>query len=157
MPYITVSDVTAAAPGIDINATSRPSQGQVNDLIASEEKTLLATLAAIGYQIPLTPKAGTTGEQGLAIVKKILTHRVLAHVLRAKAYGKANPRDIGAKDADDVASMLIARLTNPDDELTLGDLIVIDAIKDQSLAGSDALVGSRSTDMETPITRYTRF
>lgn len=151
MAYITTSDVVAAAPGLDISATSRPSSAQVNDMIASEETSLNATLAGYGYETPIV------GPLALAVVKKIVTHKVLAGVLRAKAYGKSNPRDVGADTADKVADSILMRLADPDDDFRLVDAIVIEDNKGQSVEGADALEGQTSVDYESPITRYTRF
>jgi hypothetical protein len=108
-------------------------------------------LAGYGFTTPIT------GPLSLPIVKRILTHKVLAAVLRAKAYGKSNPRDTGAKDAEDVANALLYRIGDPDDTFDLVDAIRITEEKDQSLVGADALEGSSDIDYPVPITRYTRF
>jgi hypothetical protein len=154
MPYITTSDVVAAAPGIDITNTSRPSLAQVNDMITNRENALNATLAGMGKQVPIDPIASPSS---FSIVKEIATHRVLADVLRARAYGKANPRDIGAKDADDQAQGILDRLADPNDVLDLVDAITTENQKDITIEGSGALEGQSAVDYDSPITRYTRF
>jgi hypothetical protein len=149
MPYITVGDVVAAAPGIEITAQSRPNLAQVNTFITDREREVNASLAA-QFQTPIT------GPLSLAKVRRIVTHLVLADVLRAKAYGKTNPRDIGADTAEKEGRTLIDRILDPGDDYTLEDAIVI-AGKGTSLEGADALEGSGPADYFTPITRYTRF
>lgn len=151
MPYITTADIVAAAPTIDISATTRPTSTQVDAMIVSEQSTLDSSLAGGGYITPIT------GEKSLPVVKKILTHKVLAGVLRAKAYGRANPRDIGADKADAVADALVTRILDPDDDFRLEDAPTSENQKGVSLEGADALEGALSVDYETPITRYTRF
>lgn len=151
MPYITTADVVAAAPGIEISATSRPTSTQVDALIVSEQSTLDSLLFGGGYIIPIT------GAVSLPIVKKILTHKVLAGVLRAKAYGRANPRDIGADKAEAVADGLMKRILDPDDDFRLDDAPMNEDQKGTSLEGTGALEGQSAVDYDSPITRYTRF
>jgi hypothetical protein len=149
MPYITVSDVVNAAPGIDISAQSRPNIGQVQGFIVERERDLDSTLSPY-FQTPIT------GTQSLALVKRVLKHQVLADVLRAKAYGQSNPRDIGADTADAQAKGIIDRILDPADEFTLVDAVP-KVEKGTAVEGAEAIEGSTSLDYDVPITRYTRF
>lgn len=154
MPYITVSDLTAAAPGIaPIDATSKPNLAQVNAMIVSEERDLNATLAHMGVVVPIN---AIPSPISFSIVRDIATEGGIARVLRAKAYGMANPADNGADAAQKRRDLLLKRLADPDDDLNLTDAQLTETIKGtDTMSGADGLTGRFAH--YAPITRNTRF
>jgi hypothetical protein len=112
--YCQISDVTAIAPNVTINAQSRPNEGQVLGLIADSERDLEAILGNLGYATPVavaTPKAQ---------VKDLVAHHVLAKILRARAFGSGNEVDLkAAKAAQDYVDGRLRALGDPEDAFEL--------------------------------------
>jgi hypothetical protein len=85
MPYTSVSDVQGLAPSVPINNQSKPSDGDVRVWIADVERMLNASLAGIGYVVPVTDP------DSIAILKLKVAHAVMAMIMRARPNPEADP------------------------------------------------------------------
>lgn len=117
MPYASVSDVRALAPGVPITRESQPSEGTVAQWIADVEATLNASLDALGYQIPLVAKAGKTTATAFTILKHTVAHAVMAMVMRARPNPEQDPENFQRRyDA------VLKALRSNDDPFVLPDV-----------------------------------
>lgn len=85
MPYAQVSDVRSVAPHVPISAQSQPSEADVNDFLRDLELNLNATLASIGYQVPIT------GPNARAVLRLPLANAAMAMVMRSRPNPESDP------------------------------------------------------------------
>lgn len=81
--YAQVSDVRVKAPQITINATSKPSEGDVQIFLDEVEAELNAILANIGYVTPVAAAA----VQARVLLRDLTATGALAKTLMARAIG----------------------------------------------------------------------
>jgi len=93
MAYTQVSDVRNAAPQIEVTAATKPSEGQVVGMITDVEREMNASLGHLGYDTPVT------GTESVKICRDMVVHAVIAKILRARAFGQADPNEKGAGSA----------------------------------------------------------
>lgn len=110
MAYATVSDVKALAPFVPINNSSTPPEGVVQGWIADQERVLDSIFGSMGYVVPLTGPVART------IAKDLVSHFVMARILRARPNAETDPRQF-----QDVYDNTLKRLRNPDDVFDLTD------------------------------------
>jgi hypothetical protein len=123
MPYATLDDVRNLAPQIPISATSKPSDAQVDGFIASLERIVNASLANLGYVVPVT------ADESVAILRDMVSQGALARTLRARAIGTRNPADDqGAADAQKEFDTRLKALGSSRDPFELPDAERTDAI-----------------------------
>jgi hypothetical protein len=106
--YATVSDVRSLAPHVPINASSQPSEGTVQTWLADFERVIDALFASMGYTVPLTGTVGRT------IAKDIITHAVMARVMRSRPNPETDP-----KLFQDYVDLQLKRLRDPRDTFDL--------------------------------------
>ncbi len=132
--YVSVSDVRQVAPYVPISRDSNPSEGTIATWVDDEETILNSTLAKMGYTTPIT------GPKSLVVVRKIVSHIVMARIMRARPNPESDP-----KEFQNTADALMKRLTDPEDPFDLED-----AVKDPGVAvlkSSTIRVSSNLTDL----------
>lgn len=110
MPYATVSDVRALAPHVLINNTSTPSEGMVGAWITDQERIMDALFGSMGYTVPLTGTVSRT------IAKELVTHFVMARILRSRPNPETAPAEFQS-----VYDGIMKRLRDPQDPFDLTD------------------------------------
>ncbi len=94
MAYATVEDVQDKAPQLPaFTPSTKPSYTQVQGFVDDCERVVNASLANLGYVVPVT------GTESVAILKDLVAHAALAKALRARGYGTNNPGDLAGAAA----------------------------------------------------------
>jgi hypothetical protein len=115
MAYAAVEDVQRLAPQVQLTSTSKPTWDDTNAIIDLVSAIVDSTLKNVGYALPVT------GTVSLKIVKEIVTHGVLAHVLRARQYGVGDLNAPGMVYAQERFDKLLAALADPKNPFELPD------------------------------------
>lgn len=115
MAYLTLNDVRSAIPQVPITATSKPSEGQVDEFIETVEGIVDAVLTGIGYTTPVT------GDYALRIVREIVMAGVLAKVLNTRDLGVRDPETSGGAHQQRRFDRLLEQLETRSDPLHLKD------------------------------------
>lgn len=112
MAYTNLSDVKALAPYVPIDVRSTPTEGVVNGWISDQERVLDSIFGSMGYTVPLTGPVART------IAKDLVSHYVMARILRARPNAESDPAQF-QKVYDDT----MRRLRDPNDVFDLTDAV----------------------------------
>ncbi len=118
MAYATLEDVRGKIPQIRIDATSRPNEVDVQEILDYTETSLDVMLQNLGYSVPVN---SATSPRSVRILRDIVASEVASQTIKAQVAGVRNPDDLGAKVLHDTYIEHIKQLIDPKHPFALPD------------------------------------
>lgn len=119
MPYATIGDIRSILPQLQLTATSRPTEAEVQVYIDITEAELNGVLTSLGHTTPIVQ---ATSPLSFAMAREMVKQKVAAEVLRAQLAGLRDAGPLGAKAFDDAWASKLMRLKDPNDPFTFPDI-----------------------------------
>lgn len=148
--YVTVQNVKDSLPQLRINATSKPTESQVDDIIDVIESTLDSGLQGLGFTIPVS---ATLSKK---ILKDMVIKEVSSRVIIEQVAGTRDPDDLGANRLHGIYAEMFRQLMDPNHPFTLPDAEKLEY--DDKMAGAVEGLGLTSGFIdEVRVTRDQEF
>ena len=138
--YATVDQVRSRLPQVKINASSRPSETEVQDFIDQVSAELDVALANVSFTVPITSPLS------LSIVRDMVVNEVASKVLNSQFGGVRNPDDLGAMNFHGAYVEKFRALMNPNHPFTLPDAERSDPVLKNEAEMSSVYSGSFAVD-----------